>query len=727
MQGSGDTLKSTALQVSGVLIQDMVVVSDVHACSFNGEFGKLDAPVEPSTKTVERLFHKIAFLAEEAKNAHLANNYNHHPRAVTRLITNEFYFYTKRPLSLSDFEQLQEKIANLMKSMPENVQLVLGTFAVEVEHKVMNVAVHMIAGKQPFIKLIVKNWNASTDPVYTNPDNGHPLMHFSVRYNSDPSKYSISVDGRKHSFSYNNVSVWKVGDTDIYTPIDICLDHLVGVGKVNTEKNLYHLGVSRFQAAKTGAPLPVASTPLCASIVISNTISIKKPTSVGSITQADPIKSRALSNPDTFNSKIVQYLPVGFGGVSICNMLHPFTCGSLPQYESKLLHYLATTGYQPIASPMREEMPTLLQLAVSNGDVAVVKDLLSLGANPVVFHRRIGSALEIAITQNLPEILAEILKYVSDNDLLQPNYHGRAPLDLMQDCAYYPEITCVFAPVIVKSRRLHHYIPYVLAIAVCLEKSEIIAFILDNAGRRYVNAHDSANNTPLKFAVERGNQDIITLLMRYRPKVDLVTQGGSSPIGMACRAGNLMTLELLLSHPEDVDINKPIEYGQTLLQTAIEGVDPVNAVEFLLHRGADPNKVSNGSTPLYSAMMIWPRNYQVIKLLFDGGATLKPPSPDLGLPLGIAIKEGDIQLVKLLLQYASPSDLYDIDVNGDMIFTLAIRSHNQEIIAELNKFDSAQRVQLEKKPVTSSVKKHGMFKDATSSNENPAPAPSQKK
>src|SRR5205085_7565074 len=48
---------------------------------------------EEPNKLIERISNNIQSLANDARSQHLENNYNSDPNHVTRMVTNEFFYY----------------------------------------------------------------------------------------------------------------------------------------------------------------------------------------------------------------------------------------------------------------------------------------------------------------------------------------------------------------------------------------------------------------------------------------------------------------------------------------------------------------------------------------------------------------------------------------------------------------------------------------------------------
>ncbi len=200
-------------------------------------------PPQERQKMVERLEKSIFTLMDEAKDTHEANNIKYNvPDHITRLSTNEFFFYTKEPLTLKEFEELQNKIAQRAKAMPEGVQLILGSFGVKTDDgKVMNVVPHISCGDPPEFYFIVKNNTSAIDPRYKEPDgmggmDKLPMLDARTHKSSMPMPH-ITIDGKVKAFSFNNIVQCKTpSGVQFLTAVDICLDHAYGVAQKNYQK-----------------------------------------------------------------------------------------------------------------------------------------------------------------------------------------------------------------------------------------------------------------------------------------------------------------------------------------------------------------------------------------------------------------------------------------------------------------------------------------------------------
>lgn len=229
-----------------------------------------------------RLNHTILNLMEEAKATHEADNQKYHdPDRITRLSTNEFFFYTKAPLTIKEFEQIQNKIAEKAKTISSGVQLILGSFAVKTDAgEVMNVVPHIVCGNPPHVHLIVKNHTSSIDVRYKESDGFGNLDTLPVldseTYNPSLSMPQIIIDGKSIHFTFNNIVPCKTtGGSPFLTVVDICLDHHYGLGKKNYNALL--------------EKKPQLSTQPVSHVIVSNWIALSKKNCIGTaVMHVDP-------------------------------------------------------------------------------------------------------------------------------------------------------------------------------------------------------------------------------------------------------------------------------------------------------------------------------------------------------------------------------------------------------------------------------------------------------
>ncbi len=236
------------------IIQDVAIIGDATFGNPIGEAPRRGEPIPislmmPSERAdmVSRLESSIHQLMDDADKVYQTNCYKPgtnevNPDYITRLSTNEFFFYTKEPLTLEEFEKIQNKIADKAKTLSSGVSLIFGSFAVKTEdNKVMNVTPHITCGKAPDFHFIVKNHTSPIDVRYKIPSDSTNTTETLAALDKSTSTLlpmpKIMIDGTFKELSFNNLVTCKtLGGTEFLAAIDICLDHARGVARINYEE-----------------------------------------------------------------------------------------------------------------------------------------------------------------------------------------------------------------------------------------------------------------------------------------------------------------------------------------------------------------------------------------------------------------------------------------------------------------------------------------------------------
>lgn len=319
-----------------VMIQDIVVVApkmEHQERLSSGEFGDPVADEKNQTHRLFTLIENLIGLVSQKHGKQSLNNENY----ITRLVTNEFLFYTKTPLSILEFELLQQKVFDLAKKQSENVHCVLSSFAVQTpDNKVMDVVVYLQCGEKPCFNFIVKNNSSDVDPVYVlyeeNDSGRKKLKNVDINH-TQLADYSLLINEIRYPFSYQNIVECKTqGNVPFWTGVDICLDYAEGVALNNVRLRLHEVH-SDYIKEKSNQLLP----DFFSHIVSSHVIELKAKKSIGTVTHADPIFSIQNCKKEVEQSKAFP-LETAFGSPLVGIEISPM---ALEQWPEDLAHLVS--------------------------------------------------------------------------------------------------------------------------------------------------------------------------------------------------------------------------------------------------------------------------------------------------------------------------------------------------------------------------------------------------
>jgi ankyrin repeat protein len=182
-----------------------------------------------------------------------------------------------------------------------------------------------------------------------------------------------------------------------------------------------------------------------------------------------------------------------------------------------------------------------------------------------------------------------------------------------------------------------------------------------------VNAFDAENDTPLYFAVQENNTDIIQFLLSKGADPNKHVEGTYVPIILAADEGKLEVLKLLVGSGADVNIPSP-EGGTPLYFAAYK--NHTECVKYLLGVGADVNIQTNvGTTALSNAITnVTPPNMTVISALIQAGANV-----DYGKPILYATSNGYLSILDALI--AAGVDVNVTNSEGETALYLTVKTN----------------------------------------------------
>lgn len=244
-------LRKLRVEPRRIKIRDIVIFSYP---GIRGEHLRFDAE---TTSQLARIIAHIDLLVSLAKEHHELDCMTD-PDIITRLSTAEFYFYTKTPLTVADFGVLLEYLEQLAPQLQDNILLLFGTFAIQIDNAVLNMLIEVRCGQNYQLKTRAKNINASADPFYFVPTFGRDLGYFGLR---DVRHFIATEYGIVDCNPINEV----IGSNGarFLNVTEICLEHHFAYGKKNLDKLL----VDAVNGDTGQIPLNVEHT-LCANSLV---------------------------------------------------------------------------------------------------------------------------------------------------------------------------------------------------------------------------------------------------------------------------------------------------------------------------------------------------------------------------------------------------------------------------------------------------------------------------
>ena len=232
-------------------------------------------------------------------------------------------------------------------------------------------------------------------------------------------------------------------------------------------------------------------------------------------------------------------------------------------------------------------------------------------------------------------------------------------------------------------------------------QTDIVDYLI--AAGADVNAEDISGETPLQFAVDKGYKEVVALLIENGAYVSLyvaarfgdlarvksfiedgadvnaIKESGETPLHAALAEGHKEIAELLIARGADVNAKNasrrtPLHYAAKSGQKEV--------VELLIAKGADPN-VRNywDRTPLDNAVA--EGHKEVVELLIENGADVNAKDERRRTPLHIAVAGGNKEIVELLI--AGGADINAKDNRGKTPLQVAKNKDHPKIIELLRK------------------------------------------
>ena len=339
-------------------------------------------------------------------------------------------------------------------------------------------------------------------------------------------------------------------------------------------------------------------------------------------------------------------------------------------------------------NPREADGSTPLQWAVFRNDVAEVKRLLRAGANVKLANNYGVTAMTLAAEVGNTEMLKVLLEAGADPD--SPNPEGMTALHAVARTGIVEAAQVLIkagatvdtrenfggqTPLMWASARRHPAMMQLLISA----GADVNARSTDRNYQRHVTAEgrpkslDSGGLTPLLYSARENCHACVEVLLKNKADINLPDPDGVSPLLVAIMNANWDLAQQLID--AGADVNQWDIFGETPLFIAINGrnrldggrgtsIDPMNKttgtqmVRTLLDRGANPN------TQLFFA----PAN-------LNGNTNTRGSNP-----LIRAANNGDVEMVKLLLEKGADATIMTADRQTAIHAVIAGRSNEKQAI-----------------------------------------------
>jgi ankyrin len=309
----------------------------------------------------------------------------------------------------------------------------------------------------------------------------------------------------------------------------------------------------------------------------------------------------------------------------------------------------------PAVSKVRnEKRSTPLAIAVRRGDLAVVKLMLEMGADPNAPDAEGRTLLQRATDDGHWALAHLLLEYKASVNEVLCSAVGKQQVGLVRWLLENTPRLALQSPV-------DEGPPLLLA----AESGNLeIARLLLGAGTP-VDAPTSKGRTPLHGAVESGNVEMVRLLLHFGASIAPQSRSEDPPLHLAITRGDVKMVEFLLAHNAD-----PTATSQRTSRTPLHDavlVDSLEIARILLAHGADVDALdAYPRTPLLWAIDRAVRHEDhdlpLVRLLLDHGAHVNTqPDARAPTPLLLAVRQEDHDLVRRLLSAGAKVDLADQD------------------------------------------------------------------
>jgi len=192
-----------------------------------------------------------------------------------------------------------------------------------------------------------------------------------------------------------------------------------------------------------------------------------------------------------------------------------------------------------------------------------------------------------------------------------------------------------------------------------------------------VNVRDSTGRTALIYASQRGDANIVNLLIIHGANVIISLRSERTALDEAVLGGHEPVVRLLLEH--GADANSRPRQDKAALQVAVEGAHDA-VVRALLEYGGDANASgADGKTVLEIAVM--KRGEGIVRALLEHGADVNASGADNETMLEMAVRKRCEGIVRALLEHGADANASGAD--DKTVLKMAVWEGHEGIVRAL--------------------------------------------
>jgi ankyrin repeat protein len=278
-----------------------------------------------------------------------------------------------------------------------------------------------------------------------------------------------------------------------------------------------------------------------------------------------------------------------------------------------------------------------------------VEAALAAGANPDLRDERIGTPLITALATNQPESASLLLDHHADVNLTTSSY---PPLFN----AGWNNLVDLMKRMISLGAKVNYELPKGRTLVSALAErnvTEPVRLLVDAGAKVDIHEENYQSSTPLLYASQAGNGELIRILLAHGANAKDVQTDGTTALIFAVKAGSRGGVAALVK--AGAELERKDELSRTALGYSVSSLyhPDFEIVLALVEAGANVNaENSNGESVLFLASS--GSDTRIVGLLIDQGADVNARDNYKQTPLMEAARAGgSIDMIELLLKHGA--------------------------------------------------------------------------